>query len=92
VTQTFRRIVGEHIETLLENVAWGQVRMSYVDANGVELEAGFYGLDSADRDRVRRVRFAIDIEQQTPNGEIVRVQSSTDVSLRNRFFIQSSGC
>jgi len=92
VTGTFRRIAGGEIETLLDNVVWGQVVISYFDANGVELPAEFYGLDSANRDKVRRVRFAIDIEQRTPNGEIVRAQSSTDVTLRNRFFIQSAGC
>ena len=89
----FRRIANGQTETLIDNVIWQRSRIRYFDANGVELIPGdFASLSSSNRNLVRRVQFTLDVERRTPNGEIVRAQASSDINMRNRFFIQSAGC
>ncbi len=92
VTDRFRRVANNQIETLLENVSWQDSRLRYFDGNGVELVGASYGLSSAQRAQVRRVQIVIDVTQTSANGEIVRAQASSDINLRNRFFIQAAGC
>lgn len=89
----FRRIANGQMETLLRNVVWGESRIRYFNAAGVELTPGdFSSLSLNERNSVRRVQFVLTVEQRTPNGEIVRAQVSSDINLRNRFFIRAAGC
>lgn len=89
----FRRIANGQMETLLENVIWAESRIRYFNQNGVEMIPGdFSSLSLAQRNQIRRVQFSMTVQQQTMNGETVRAQVSSDINLRNRFFIRAAGC
>lgn len=92
VSRRFRRTGNGQTETLITDVVWDRSGMRYFDGNGVELAAGLHSLSSDDRNRVRRVRFTLEVERRTPNGETIRAQASSDINLRNRFFIRSPIC
>ncbi len=92
VSNTFRRVVDGKSETLLSNVAWQGVRIRYFNGNGVELVSEAYGLSSQQRAQVRRVEVVIDVEQTSPNGEVVIARASSNITLRNRFFTRASNC
>lgn len=91
-TRRLRRIANGQTETLVTDVVWDTSRIHYFDANGIELETGMSSLSLADRNRVRRIRFTIEVERRTQSGEILRAQASSDVNLRNRFFIRPAVC
>lgn len=86
------RYAGGRNEILIEGVHWETSRLRYFDADGVEISTGFDALDETERAAVRRVRFEIDVTRVTDNGEVVNARASSDVNLRNRFFVRSTGC
>ncbi len=69
-------------------------RFRYFDAAGTELVPGS-GLSAADRAAVRRVRIEVALRARPadPNKSgLLVARASTDVDLRNRFFIASTAC
>lgn len=90
-----RRIANGSIEVLLTNAEWSSSKLRYFDKSGIELSTGsdgFSSLSSSNRSKIRRIEFTIDVEQKSPNGEVIRAAASSDVSLRNRFFIKTPSC
>ncbi len=88
----FMRYEGNSSELLISGVGWGGSRIHYFDADGEEIGGGNYPLDSDDRDEVRRVQIVLDVDRETPHGETIKAQASTDINLRNRFFVATNGC
>lgn len=87
------RTAGE-TESLLSGQDLTGSRFRYFDAAGAELVPGA-GLDAAQRAAVRRVRIEVALggRPADPNkGSLLVARTSTDVDLRNRFFIASTAC
>lgn len=90
----FRRIANGSLEVLLNDIDWGGSTIRYFDEAGAVLAISetYNGLSGTKRARVRRVEFVLDIRQTTPSGETIRARASSDVGLRNRFFINQPSC
>jgi len=88
----FLRSTTAGSDTLIDNVNWDGSRLRYFDGAGVEIDTGFQPLSAAQRAAVRRVRLVLDVRHVTDAGETVSAKAATDINLRNRFFVQNTGC
>lgn len=86
------RSANNRTETLIDDVHWEGSHIKYFDGDGNELISGLVGLNSDQRAAVRRVRFVIDIYQNTSDGGRAHARAASDINLRNRFFVRSTGC
>jgi type II secretory pathway pseudopilin PulG len=75
--------------TLIDGVDIAGSGFHYFDSNGTEFAAGSTGLDATQRGQVRRVRFDLAMADATGNKGSTgpRVRVSTNLDLRNRFFV-----
>lgn len=73
-------------DTLIEGVDLEGSGFHYFDAGGNELDASGTGLDLAQRKQVRRIRVDLAMRDEG-NGTAARARASTNVDLRNRFFV-----
>lgn len=91
-----RRIANGSIEVLLDDVDWSDSQIRYYDQNGqlltISQSQTYNGLSSSNRAKVRRVEFVLDISQTASSGEVMRAQASSDINLRNRFFVGAPAC
>jgi Tfp pilus assembly protein PilW len=63
----------------------------YFDSNGTKLNTGGTGLDATQRAQVRRVRFDLVMTDRNTRGATApRVRASTNLDLRNRFFVANN--
>jgi hypothetical protein len=88
------RVTTTSVETLISGVDLLGSSIRYFDANGAEL-TGWGGLSAAQRDSVRRVRmeFRLTGKAADPNkASKLGAFASTDIDLRNRFFIAGTAC
>jgi len=86
------RGAGPTTEVLVDGVQVTGSRLRYYDGGGVELAPGA-GLSAAQRAQVRRVRLELAVSTPSLNPEhLLTARVATDVELRNRFFVASTGC
>lgn len=75
-------------EVLIDRIVLNGARFRYFNGAGVELTPGDQGLTSAQRNAVRKVRLELAMEQQNL-GLANFARMSTDIDLRNRFFVNN---
>lgn len=98
VLPTDRRVerqAGSANEILLENVTLSGSRLRYYDGAGTELIPWFGELTSGQRATVRRIRLELVAQGSARSGrrsQPLVARAATDVELRNRFFINTTGC
>ena len=85
------RMANGHSELLLENVEPSTSSIQYFDAAGDELLATSL-LDASERASVRRVRFVIETAKLVGPERNMRALASSNVNLRNRFFVRDNSC
>jgi type II secretory pathway component PulJ len=88
------RVTTTSVERLISGVDLSGSNIRYFDATGVEL-FGWLGLPLAQRNAVRRVRMELRLTGETadPNKATdLGAFASTDVNLRNRFFVAATAC
>jgi prepilin-type N-terminal cleavage/methylation domain-containing protein len=91
--RSVERVTSASVESLVSGVDFAGSGISYFDGSGVGLPSS--GLSSAQRDSVRRVRIELRLtgEAADPNkADELRAFASTNVDLRNRFFIAATAC
>ena len=94
-TQAFERVAGGQAETLLSDVGLDGSGITYFDSDGAQLGSSSSALTTAQRAAVRRVRVQFALAGANFDSEIsnpLRAQVSTDIDLRNRFFLNSTVC
>jgi type II secretory pathway component PulJ len=105
-SRAIERITSTGTDVLLEDVDPGSFMLSYYDANGTPLSPDWWGdeddvltsfgyLSSAQRAAVRRVRIRLSLTEKAVdplNDRPLRTSVSTDVDLRNRFFLGTTAC
>ena len=88
------RTAGGTSDVLLSGLDLSGSRFRYFDAAGNELIPA-HSLSSAQRSMVRRVRLELALEgsaaDPTTSGPL-QARASTDVDVRNRFFVTSTAC
>lgn len=92
--KSVERVTPTSTETLISNVDFTGSSIKYYDGNGTEL-IPWYPLGETQRNNVRRVRIELRLSQDAvdPNKDTeLRASASTDVNLRNRFFVSTLGC
>lgn len=90
--KTFERVANGVPSTLLDGAQLTGSRFRYYDANGTE-RVPSPSLSNAVRATIRRVRLELQLTQPGQSGgQTLKTAASTDVDLRNRFFIASTGC
>ena len=90
----FYRYSQGKLERLVSGTDIGGTRIRYFNSAGFEINAGG-GLSSAERAAVRRVRLELKMKDKAtdPNrAQRVVAEATTDVDLRNRFFLGSTMC
>jgi prepilin-type N-terminal cleavage/methylation domain-containing protein len=97
VTNSVERTANGATETLFSGLALTGSSIRYFDANGTELvpTGSPAALTPAQRALVRRVRVHIALQGagvDPQNTQSLTARASTDVDLRNRFFIASTAC
>jgi prepilin-type N-terminal cleavage/methylation domain-containing protein len=86
------RIANDVPSTLLAGAQLTGSRFRYYDANGTE-RVPSPALDGATRAAIRRVRLELQVSKPGQSGgQTLKAAASTDVDLRNRFFVASTGC
>jgi hypothetical protein len=88
------RVTTTSTETLISGIDIAGSSIRYFDSNGTEL-VGSSGLSSTQRDSVRRVRIELRLtgDPADPNkSSELSAFASTDVDLRNRFFVAATAC
>jgi len=90
---TITRIANGVTDQLLSGIDPTGSRFRYFDGAGTEL-VPVTALTQAQRSSVRRVRMELAVRNATvpSNSSPLRTQMSTDVDLRNRFFVASTAC
>lgn len=91
---SIERATTTSVEKLISGVNLAGSRFYYFDASGTEL-TGPWGLTSAQRDAVRRVRIELRLSDEAANpneSENLGASASTNVDLRNRFFVAATAC
>ncbi|MGE0519551.1 MAG: PilW family protein [Candidatus Binatia bacterium] len=91
--QILERTAGQ-TDLLLSGQELTGSRFRYFDGAGTELMPGA-GLDAAQRASVRRVRIEVALRERPADpdmGGSLTASASTDIDLRNRFFVASTGC
>lgn len=88
------RVTTTSVETLLSGVSFAGSTLRYFDGSGNEI-MGTSNLSSAQRNAVRRVRIELRISDDTadpnkPND--LEAFASTNINLRNRFFVAATSC
>jgi type II secretory pathway component PulJ len=105
-SRTIDRITSSGTDVLLDDVAPGSLTFTYLDANGNLLNPISWGdeedvftvsgyLSSAQRAAVRRIRVRLSLADDAvdpTNDQPLRASVSTDVDLRNRYFLGSTAC
>jgi prepilin-type N-terminal cleavage/methylation domain-containing protein len=103
---SIERITSNGTDALLDNVAPGSLTFSYYDANGNALVPNSWGdeddvsstggyLNGAQRTSVRRIRVALSLADDAVDpldDHQLKASFSTDVDLRNRYFLGSTVC
>lgn len=93
-SDTITRETNEITDILVSDINVAGSRLRYYDGSGTELVPA-PALTQAERDSVRRVRLELAMRGNAANpggGAPLRTQVSTDVDLRNRFFVSSTAC
>ncbi len=96
-TQAVERVANGVTESLLSGMDLDGSLILYYDAAGSQLVPAVStgGLNAAQRAAVRRIRIELAIagDPADPNKEVpLRARASTNVNLRNRFFITNTAC
>lgn len=89
--QTIIRTEGDTSDTLLEDIDL-HGHLNYFDGDGNNLGST---LDEAERAEVRRISFRLSLEDTRthPDGSpATEAYVTTDINLRNRFFVSSTAC
>lgn len=91
---SIERVTTTSTEALITGVNFAGSMIHYFDGSGTEL-IGPWGLTSAQRDAVRRVRMELTLNDEAANPnetENLGASASTNVDLRNRFFVAATAC
>ena len=96
-TNAVERVTGETADVLMEGLDLSGSTFVYFDANGNVLHPSVSngGLNAGQRAAVRRVRVELALADDAfdpLSDRKLGAQLSTDVDLRNRFFLQSTAC
>jgi type II secretory pathway component PulJ len=89
------RVANGRTDILLDEIDASRTRFRFYDQAGAEINSGLWGLGSAERAQVRRIRLelavaadAVDPQRALP----VRVRLANDVDIRNRHFVNAVSC
>jgi Tfp pilus assembly protein PilW len=105
-SKEIQRITSAGTDVLLDSVAAGSLTLSYYDSNGNVLSPNSAGdesdvssasgfLSTAQKASVRRIRIQLALAEDAVdplNSDPLRASVSTDVDLRNRYFLGSTVC
>lgn len=96
-TNAIERVSGTTTDVLLDGLDLSGSKLVYFDANGNVLNPAVStgGLNAAQRAAVRRIRIELALADDAfdpLSDKDLTAQISTDVDLRNRFFLQSTAC
>jgi prepilin-type N-terminal cleavage/methylation domain-containing protein len=96
-TNSIERVSGATTDVLLDGLDLSGSKLVYFDANGNVLSPSVStgGLNAAQRASVRRIRIELALADDASDplsDEELAAQISTDIDLRNRFFLQSTAC
>lgn len=96
-TDAVERVANGFADILLADLDLSGSELIYFDAAGNQLQPAVStgGLNAAQRATVRRVRMELAVADSAVdplNSQPLRARMSTDVNLRNRFFLASTAC
>ncbi len=95
LSNRFERVANGSTDAFVEGVDLTGSRIRYFDGAGAEVTAGSTGLSSAQRGNVRRVRIELVMTrpQFDPQNPVpLRLEVANDIDLRNRYFVNATGC
>jgi type II secretory pathway component PulJ len=91
-TNAFERLANGATEVLLSGLLLEGSGIYYYDAAGTQLVGNPF-LTEAQRNSVRRIRLQLSLTNRGMNsGAQLKAAASTDVNLRNRYFIANTAC
>ena len=90
---TVERVAGTTANSLMDGIVLTGSHLRYFDGAGVELIPGTGALGAGDRAQIRRIRIELSLADHVANRtEPMRARVSTDVDMRNRFFLADTTC
>lgn len=95
VTNGIQRTAGGATDVLISNETLTGSTFRYFDSSGTELVPSGAALNQAQRNAIQRIRIELAVQGKAVdplNSQPLMASVSSDVDLRNRFFISGTGC